>query len=178
MVFNSRISGRVWKFGDNISTDLIMPGFAVLSRPDLSPKEASKYCMTSNRPGWAEKVNDGDIIVAGKNFGCGSSRPGSNILKALGIKLIVADSISRIFFRNSINGGLAAIVCPGISKIVEEGDIIEVDMNTGVVYNKTTDKEIQGEALSESSPPMEILQAGGMINFLETQIEAGLINKR
>lgn len=172
MGFNSNISGKVWKFGENISTDLIMPGFAVLSQPDLSPKEASKYCMTSNRPGWAEKVTEGDIIVSGKNFGCGSSRPGSNILKALGIKLIISDSISRIFFRNSIDTGLAVMVCPGISEMVNEGDVIEVNMITGKVYNKTTGDELQGEALPDGSPPMEILQVGGIINYLEKKINS------
>ena len=113
-MFQSTLRGRVWIFGDNISTDLLMPGFAAMSNPDMSPEESARYCMYSNRPGWAEQVRPGDLIVAGKNFGCGSSRPGSKILKTLGIGAVIAESVSRIFFRNSINLGFPIITCPGI----------------------------------------------------------------
>lgn len=166
-MYSNIIRGRVWKFGDNISTDLIMPGFAVLSQPDLSPEDAAKYSMVSNRPGWAEQVEPGDIIIAGKNFGCGSSRPGSKILKTLGIELIIAESISRIFFRNSINVGLAAMVCPGIWDAFEEGEIIEVNLSIGEVKSVTDDRVIKGEPLEEGSPPAEILKAGGIVPYVE-----------
>ena len=166
-MYQNIIKGRVWKFGDNISTDLIMPGFAALSNPDMTPEDAAEYCMVSNRPGWASEVKKGDIIIAGRNFGCGSSRPGSKILKALGISIVVAESVSRIFFRNSINLGFAVITCPGICGRFDEGDTIEVNMNTGVIMSLTNGKTIQGEALPEGSPPEQILRAGGIIPMLE-----------
>ncbi len=164
------LKGRVWKFGDNISTDLLMPGFAALSDPNMSPEESAKYCMYSNRPDWAAQVSPGDIIVAGRNFGCGSSRPGSKVLRTLGIGLVVAESMSRIFFRNSINLGLAVMTCPGISDFVEEGQEIQVDLNTGRMTNLNTGKEIIGEALPAGSPPEQILQAGGLIPMLEAEL--------
>lgn len=167
MALLNEFKGKVWKFGDSISTDLIMPGFAVLSRPDLSPEEASEYCMISNRPGWASKVKPGDIIVAGKNFGCGSSRPASKILKALGIRTVVAESISRIFLRNSIDIGFPVLVCPGITDNVEEGDVIEIDLETGKILNLTEDTVCYANPLPKGSPPMEILKAGGIINYLK-----------
>ena len=88
--------GRVWRFGDSISTDVIMPG--MLYSRLLAPEEIAKSCMQANRPGWAEQVQPGDIIVAKRNFGCGSSRPAARVLKALGITVVVADSMSRLFF--------------------------------------------------------------------------------
>ncbi len=163
------ITGKVWKFSDNISTDLIMPGFAALSRPDLSPEEAAQYCMYSNRPDWAAMVQKGDVIIAGKNFGCGSSRPASRILKTLGIDLVVAESIARIFFRNSINLGLPVLTCLNILDAFDEGDIIEANISTGEIKNLTSGKTILGEALPEDSPPMEILRAGGIIPMLENE---------
>ncbi len=165
-MFQNVINGKVWKFDDNISTDLIMPGFAALSNPDMSPEESSKYCMYSNRPGWADQVSKGDVIVAGKNFGCGSSRPGSKVLKTLGISLVVCESMSRLFFRNSINLGLAVMTCPGIHEFFEEGDILEADLYTGIIKNLTTGKTITGDPLPGNSPPSEILQAGGIIPML------------
>ena len=105
--------GRVWKFGDKISTDLMMPGFAVLTKPGISDEAAAKFCMIANRPGWAQQVQKGDIIVAGQNFGCGSSRPGQRMLRALGIPVVVAESTSRLFFRNSHPHCLP---CPPVSR--------------------------------------------------------------
>ncbi|MGE4485907.1 MAG: 3-isopropylmalate dehydratase [Oscillospiraceae bacterium] len=169
-MYQNIIKGRVWKFGDNISTDLIMPGFAALSNPDMTPEDAAKYCMVSNRPGWASEVKKGDIIIAGRNFGCGSSRPGSKILKALGISIVVAESVSRIFFRNSINLGFAVLTCPGIFERFDEGDLIEVNMNTGVIRSLTNGETIQGEALPEGSPPEQILRAGGIVPMLEKEL--------
>src|ERR1700749_1895641 len=88
---------RVWKFGDNISTDLLVPGPSVLARSrSLSPEEAARYCMSANRPGWAPAVEPGDVIVAGRNFGCGSSRNGAAPLKTLGIAAVLAESVARI----------------------------------------------------------------------------------
>jgi len=162
--------GRVWKFGDNISTDLIMPGSQVLANPLLSDEEAAKFCMWANRPGWAQQVQRGDIIVAGRNFGCGSSRPAPRMLKALGISVVVADSIARLFFRNSIHLGFPVLICPGVSQAFEEGDIAEVDLETGQVRNLTRGTVLQGEALPKDSPPYQILKAGGLEPFLKEAV--------
>lgn len=168
-MFQSTLRGRVWIFGDNISTDLLMPGFAAMSNPDMSPQESARYCMYSNRPGWAEQVRPGDFIIAGKNFGCGSSRPGSKILKTLGIGAVIAESVSRIFFRNSINLGFPVITCPGIHDAFEEGEELEVDLYAGTIRSTASGKILTGEPLPEGSPPMEILKAGGLLPMLERQ---------
>lgn len=164
------ITGRVWKFGDNISTDLLMPSFGSMSSPNMDPREAAKFCMYSNRPGWADEVQPGDLVIAGRNFGCGSSRPGAKMLKALGIQLVIAESVARIFFRNSINLGMAILSCPGIHDAFEEGETIQVNMETGEIRSLDTGKTIQGEALPSDSPPAQILRAGGLIPMLEKQL--------
>ena len=160
-------TGKVWKFGDKISTDLMMPGAAVLARPGIKDEDAAKFCMIANRPGWAQQVQPGDIIVAGSNFGCGSSRPAPRLLRALGISVVVADSVSRLFFRNSIHLGFPTLLCPGVSEAFEEGDTAEVNVETGEVKNLTKGTVIQGEALPKDSPPYQILKAGGLDPFLE-----------
>jgi len=163
------IKGRVWKFGDDISTDLMMPGFAVYTRPGITPQEAAKYCMYSNRPDWASQVQAGDILVAGENFGCGSGRPVARILIALGISLILAESVGRVFFRNSINLGLPVVTCKGVQAAFSEGDIAEVDLPSGEVINKTTGQILKTELLPPDSPPMQILRAGGLMALLEKE---------
>jgi 3-isopropylmalate/(R)-2-methylmalate dehydratase small subunit len=165
-----RFRGRVWKFGDNISTDLMMPGSKVLARPGITDQEAAQFCMEANRPGWAQQVTLGDIIVAGRNFGCGSSRPAARLLKALGISCVVADSIARLFFRNSIHIGFPVLICPGVSRIFQEGDIAEVDIETGRVRNLTRGVEVQGEPLPKDSPPYQILMAGGLDPYLKARL--------
>lgn len=165
------IIGRVWKFGDNISTDLLMPSFGSMSSPNMDPREAAKFCMYSNRPGWADQVQPGDLIIAGRNFGCGSSRPGAKMLKALGIQLVIAESVARIFFRNSINLGLAVLSCPGIYDTFEEGETIQVNMETGEIRGLESGKKICGEALPSDSPPAQILRAGGLIAMLEKELK-------
>lgn len=164
--------GKVWKFGDNISTDLMMPGSQVLAQPGISDKEAAKFCMAANRPDWAAQVKGGDIIVAGRNWGCGSSRPAARLLKALGIGVIVADSMSRLFFRNAVNIGLPVLICPGCSESFSEGDRARVDMETGVVTNLTKGKTLTGEALPADSPPAQILKAGGLQKLLQQDLSA------
>lgn len=164
------IEGKVWKFGDNISTDLMMPGFGAMSSPDMDPREAAKFCMRANRPDWAERVSPGDIIIAGRNFGCGSSRPAAKLLKALGIQLIVAESVARIFFRNSINLGMAVITCPGVCDAFAEGEHILVNMETGEIRGMESGRTLLGEALPPESPPAQILRAGGLIPILERRL--------
>jgi 3-isopropylmalate/(R)-2-methylmalate dehydratase small subunit len=165
-------SGRVWKFGDKISTDLMVPGSKVLAKPGITPEEAASYCMSANRPGWAAAVRPGDLLVAGVNFGCGSSRNGSGPLKVLGIRCVLADSIARIHLRNAINSGLATLVCPGISSFVTEGEQLRVNIITGEVENLTRGGRIQAEAWPEGSPPFDILMAGGFDTYFLAKLRA------
>jgi 3-isopropylmalate/(R)-2-methylmalate dehydratase small subunit len=169
---------RAWKFGDNISTDLLVPGASVLARSgSLSPHEAAKYCMSANRPGWSDQVATGDVIVAGRNFGCGSSRNGAAPLKTLGIAAVLADSVARIHLRNSINTGLITLICPDISASVEEGEHVSLDVESGTVRILESGREFQAERWPEDSPPMEILRAGGFMPFFRRRLrDAGLVS--
>jgi 3-isopropylmalate/(R)-2-methylmalate dehydratase small subunit len=172
----TNIRGRVWKFGDKISTDLMMPGSMVLAKPGITPEEAATYCMSANRPGWAAEVQRGDILVAGINFGCGSSRNGSGPLKTLGVSCVLAESVARIHLRNAINTGLPTLVCPGITGFVDEGEQLSVDIVSGRVMNLTRETEIHGEAWPEGSPPFQIMMAGGFDSFFKKKlVEAGMI---
>lgn len=161
--------GKVWKFGDNINTDLMMPASSVLVRQDISNEEAALYCMSANRPDWAPKVQKGDIIVAGQNWGCGSSRPAARLLKTLGISVIVANSMSRLFFRNAVNVGLPVLICKGVSETFDEGESVRVNIETGEVSNLAKGKMLQGESLPADSPPMQILKAGGLDSFMRQE---------
>ena len=164
--------GRVWKFGDRISTDFMMPGHRVLANPDLSIDEAAKFCMEANRPGWADtEVEPGDIIVAGINFGCGSSRNGSQSLKALGIAVVLAESVSRIHLRNAVNTGLPTLIASGITQFVQEGQYLEVNIVTGRITNLDTGERFQAEAWEEGTPPYDILMAGGLDAYMRSKLQ-------
>ena len=158
--------GRIWKFGDNISTDSIMPGAAVFAQPDPDGQGASAYALQSIRPGWARMVQPGDILIAGRNFGCGSGRPAPRVLQALGLAVVVADSISRQFFRNSIHLGFPVLICAGVSSLFAEGECAEVSLATGLVLNLATKRSLRGEPLPEGSPPQQILLAGGLDAYM------------
>jgi len=158
------IEGKVWKFGDKISTDLMMPGF---SRG--RGLERAKFCMYSNRPGWSDHVQKGDIVVGGRNFGCGSSRPAAVNLQLLGVSVVMAESIGRIFFRNAINTGLPVVIAPGITGIVEEGEKLRVDLEKGEITNITNGKKLRFDPMPADSPPMQILEAGGILRMLEAE---------
>ena len=133
--------------------------------------------METNRPGWATDVRPGDILVAGINFGCGSSRNGSQSLKALQISVVLAESISRIHLRNAVNTGLPTLVAPGISEFVEEGQELKVNIVTGEVKNLNTDAVLQAEPWEEGTPPYEILMAGGLDAYMKVKLkERGLIS--
>ncbi len=167
--------GNVWKFGDKINTDLMMPGALVLVQ-SLDAQEAAQYAMHANRPGWASQVQPGDILVAGVNFACGSSRNWAGPIKALGISVVLAESIARIGLRNGINTGLPCLVCPGISQFTEEGERLRVDITTGEVRNFTTGTAIQAQAWPRESPPFQIMMAGGFDNYFRQRlVEAGKI---
>jgi 3-isopropylmalate/(R)-2-methylmalate dehydratase small subunit len=158
-----RIKGRVWKFGDNIDTDLMLPNVAFNKPID----EQARLVFKANRPGWAEQVEKGDIIVAGKNFGTGSSRPAAQVIKFLGIEAIIADSVNGLFFRNCINYGLPAFNVPGVSEYFQEGETAEVYPHAGAIKNMNTGKSLQTEAFPEIL--MKIIEAGGMLALLEKE---------
>ena len=125
-----RFEARVWKFGDNINTDLILPIQAFY----LTPQEQTRFVFSANRPGWADQVQPGDIIVGGKNFGMGSSRPAARSLKNLGIGCLIAHSINGLFFRNCVNFAFPALECRGVHEAFTEGDIAEVDFDRGINF--------------------------------------------
>ena len=160
---------RVWKFGDNINTDLILPILAFY----LTPQEQTRFVFKANRPGWVDLVQPGDIIVGGDNFGMGSSRPAARSLRNLGLGCLVANSINGLFFRNCVNFAFPAMECPGVFDSFAEGEVAEVDFDTGSVRNATTNKALNGVCL----PPklLDLLKAGGIYPLLEKE---GLIAPR
>jgi 3-isopropylmalate/(R)-2-methylmalate dehydratase small subunit len=161
------MKGKVWKFGNDIDTDIIIPGRYLVLRDE---KELAEHVMEGTDPDFYKKVDDGDIIVAGKNFGCGSSREHAPIaLKGAGISAVVAESFARIFYRNSINVGLPLIEAKDISSQVSEGDEIEIDVENGFLKNLNTGKEIRIKSLPEFM--MGILQQGGLIPFLKENLD-------
>ena len=155
------MKGKVWKFGNDIDTDIILPGRYLIYTDE---EELSKHCMEGLVSDFKSQVNPGDFILGGTNFGCGSSREHAPIaIKGCGIRAVIAESFARIFYRNSTNVGLTLIEAPGISQYVKEGDKIQIDMDTGVI--------IAGENRIEFKklPPfmMGILEEGGLINYLK-----------
>ncbi len=158
-----KLRGRVWLFGDNINTDLMYPGFV----STLPESERPAHCMSANRPGWSGQVKQGDIIVAGKNFGCGSSRPAAKSLKVLGVSCLLAESITGLFLRNAINFALPALSLQGVSKMFQEGDVAEVDFQTGQVKNVKTGETRTARPLPQKL--IEIVQSGGLIPLLEKE---------
>ncbi len=152
--------GRVWKFGDDIDTDVIIQGkYLVIN----DPVELAKHVFDNIRPEFAKNVKPGDFIVAGENFGCGSSREHAPLaLKATGIEAVVAKSFARIFFRNAINLALKVIECKDADKI-DEGDEIKIDYKKGKVYNLTKGEEYTITPLPEFLE--RILEKGGLVNF-------------
>ena len=118
-------SGRVWKFGDNINTDLMLPGSVLYS----SPEQQARAVFINNRPGWVDQVQNGDAIVGGFNYGMGSSRPAARSLRNCGVGFLLAETINGLFFRNAVNYGLLACECSGVSTAFEEGDAAELDID-------------------------------------------------
>jgi 3-isopropylmalate/(R)-2-methylmalate dehydratase small subunit len=153
-------TGRVWKFGDEINTDLIMPQTAFR----LPEEQQPPYVFSAIRPGWSELVNPGDIIIGGKNFGLGSSRPIGAVLRVCGIDGLVADSVNGLCLRTLVNFKLPAISCPGVSEAFEEGDIARIDYLSGVVENLTRHRTLQGIPLPKLLG--EIVIAGGIMPML------------
>jgi len=157
------VKGKVWKFGDNISTDYIMPGFT----EGDTPQERAAFCMRAIRPEFAREVTRGNIIIGGKNFGCGSSRPAAGNFITLGVCCVVAESFARTFFRSSISLGFPLLYCTGVSDIFNEGDILQADFRTGEVKNLTSCKVLRAEPLPEIA--MSFLRAGGVVELLKQE---------
>lgn len=154
--------GKVFKFGDNVDTDVIIPA-RYLNSSD--PKELALHCMEDIDKEFVNKVSAGDIIVAEKNFGCGSSREHAPIaIKAAGVSCVIAETFARIFYRNAINIGLPIIECKEAALEIKAGDEVEVNFDTGVITDKTTGKSFQGQAF----PPFmqKIIDCEGLVNYI------------
>ncbi len=154
--------GSVFKYGDNVDTDVIIPA-RYLNSSD--PKELATHCMEDIDKEFVNKVKEGDIIVANKNFGCGSSREHAPIsIKAAGVSCVIAETFARIFYRNSINIGLPIVECPQAAKEIAAGDEVKVDFDSGVITDVTTGKTYQGQAF----PPFmqKIIDCGGLVNYI------------
>jgi 3-isopropylmalate/(R)-2-methylmalate dehydratase small subunit len=148
--------GKVWKFGDDINTDLVIPNFAIL----LPREEQPQHCFSANRPGWVDEVRPGDVLVAGLNFGVGSGRAIGDVFIQLGVAGIVAESFNGLGMRNCINVGLPLLPCKGIVEAFSEGDVADVNWVTGEVLNATTGATLQGQPLPKAL--QDIVTAGGV----------------
>ena len=159
--------GKVWRYGDNIDTDVIIPARYLNS---FDPKDLAAHCMEDSdehtEAPFAQNVVEGDIMVGGKNFGCGSSREHAPIaIKASGISCVIATTFARIFYRNAINIGLPILECPQASAAIQAGDEVEVDFDTGVITDVTTGQTFSAQPF----PPFiqNIIQKGGLLNSME-----------
>lgn len=163
-----KLTGRVWKYGNNVDTDVIIPARYLNTS---APEELAPHCMEDIDPTFAEKMQPGDIIVAGANFGCGSSREHAPLaLKGAGVGCVVAKSFARIFFRNAINIGLPILTCPQAVEGTKTGQRLEVELEKGTIRNLDTGEEFRAEPY----PPfmMEIIEAGGLVE--QTRRRLGL----
>ena len=154
-----KVQGRVFKYGNDVDTDVIIPARYLNT---TSETELAGHCMEDIDPDFIKKVKAGDIIVAGDNFGCGSSREHAPIaIKASGVSLVIANSFARIFYRNSINIGLPILECPEAVKEISAGDIVSCDLGEGIIKNETTGKTFTAEPF----PPFiqEIMKDGGLL---------------
>jgi 3-isopropylmalate dehydratase small subunit len=159
------IRGKIWKFGNDIDTDVIIPA-RYLNTSD--PTELAKHCMEDADPGFGRRISPGDIIMGGKNFGCGSSREHAPIaIKGAGIGLVVAESFARIFYRNAFNIGLPILESPRAAAEIRQGDEVEADIETGLIIDHTTGTRYQAQPI----PPFmrELLAAGGLVAYVRRQ---------
>ena len=154
--------GHVFKYGDNVDTDVIIPARYLNS---FDAQELASHAMADIDPDFVNKVKPGDLIVANKNFGCGSSREHAPLcLKTAGVSCVIAETFARIFYRNSINIGLPIIECPEAAEAIQAGDEVEIDFDTGIITDKTQNRQFKGQAF----PPFmqKIIAAGGLINYI------------
>jgi 3-isopropylmalate/(R)-2-methylmalate dehydratase small subunit len=168
-VSSNTVSGKVWKFGDNINTDLMLPGYVHAA----TEEEQARAVFNANRPGWVNEVRRGDFIVGGRNYGMGSSRPAARSIRNVGIACLIADSINGLFFRNCVNFGMLAVECPGASAAFEEGQTAEVSLADFTVRNMATGKVLN--ALPIPKNLLALMRGGGIYPVLERQ---GLIAPR
>lgn len=156
------IEGRAWRFGDNIDTDVIIPAPYLVT---TDKAELGRHCMEGVDPTFSEKVGPGDIIVAGKNFGCGSSREHAPMaIKGVGVSCVVAESFARIFFRNAFNMGLAIFETTGIAENVNSGDRISINQSSGEIVNQTNGRRFSAHPI----PPFmqDLIEAGGLMAYV------------
>lgn len=157
-----RAKGHVFKYGDNVDTDVIIPARYLNS---FDAQELASHAMADIDPDFVKNVKPGDLIVANKNFGCGSSREHAPLcLKTAGVSCIIAETFARIFYRNAINIGLPIIECPEAAEAIQAGDEVEIDFDTGIITDKTQNRQFKGQAF----PPFmqKIIAAGGLINYI------------
>ena len=160
------IKGRIWKFGDNINTDEIIPA-RYLNTSD--PAELAKHCMEDADPEFSGKVRQGDIIVAGLNFGCGSSREHAPIaLKAAGVACVIAGSFARIFYRNAFNMGIPILECPDAAGIIEEGDLVDLSLESGTITVEKNGKILKAQPVPEFM--QALLNEGGLMGYVKKKI--------
>ena len=156
-----KVSGKTYKYGDNVDTDVIIPA-RYLNTPDA--QELAKHCMEDIDTAFASAVKPGEIMVAGKNFGCGSSREHAPLaIKTCGVACVIAATFARIFYRNALNIGLPILECPEAAQAIQAGDMVSVDFDTGVITDETTGKSFQGEPF----PPFmqDLIAAGGLAAY-------------
>ena len=162
------VSGKVFKYGDNVDTDVIIPA-RYLNAP--SPEELAKHCMEDIDPAFATTVQPGDIIVGGANFGCGSSREHAPIsIRACGVSCVIAASFARIFYRNSINIGFPLLECPEAAAAIQNGDTISVDFATGIIHDDTTGEEFKAVAFPAFIN--RIIEHDGLLPYLKARQDA------
>ena len=157
------IRAKLWKFGDDINTDLMLPG-AVMVKPEA---DQARAVFAANRPGWVDEMKRGDAIVAGRNYGMGSNRPASRSLRNVGVSFLIAESINGLFFRNSVNFGFLALECPGCFAAFDEGDTAELDLETWTVRNADTGATLKPPPIPERL--LALMQGGGIYPVLERQ---------
>lgn len=161
------MAGKAWVYGDNVDTDVIIPA-RYLNTSD--PNEYSKFCMCDIDETFAKEVQEGDVIVAGENFGCGSSREHAPVaIKTCGIKAVIAKSFARIFFRNAINIGLVILKNDKLPDEINKGDQIKIDAEKGIIKNLTTGKEYQTTAYTGSIK--ELIDVGGLVNYTKEKLK-------
>lgn len=164
------MTGKAWKFGADVDTDAIIPA-RYLNTTD--PAALAAHCMEDADPNFAGNVKRGDLIVAGKNFGCGSSREHAPIaIKAAGVSCVIAHSFARIFYRNAFNMGLPILECPEAAESIAPGDEIAVDLDAGRILNKTRGETYQAQPVPHFM--QTLLRAGGLIHYVRQQLAHGL----
>jgi 3-isopropylmalate/(R)-2-methylmalate dehydratase small subunit len=157
------LEGKVWIFGDDINTDLIAPTPYIY----MPAKDQAIHAFEANRPGWVNQVKAGDFIVAGRNFGMGSSRPAPMVLNALSIGCVLAESINGLFFRNCVSFGLIALECEGVSRLFEEGQRARVSLGNFTITNTVTERSLKALPVPDSL--IDLMEGGGIFPLLERE---------